>query len=101
MLLIDERTIGEEAWGGSRLVSPLTAADPPPRDGFGRGVRPVERGVKEVRGNLPSLRGRPGTRAIIRLVSFREPGIVGLPDIDAIRRYDLELVNNFISRVAH
>ena len=101
MLLMDKWTIAEEVQEGGRLASPLTAADPPSRDSFGRGVRPVERGVAEVRGDLPSLQCCLETRAVIRLVSSREARTVGLLDIDPIRRHDLELVDDFFSRMAH
>ena len=101
MLLMDEWTIAEEVQEGGRLASLLNAADPPSRHSFGRGIRPVEDGVAEVRGDFLLLRVRLEIRAVIRLVLFREALIVGFLDIDPIRRHNFVLVNDFFSRMAH
>ena len=92
---------GEACRGEEVASSPLTAADPPSRDSFDRGVTPIERGVAEVRGDLSWLRGRVEIRAFIRPAMSREARAVALLDIDPIRRYDLELVDDFQSRMAH
>ena len=101
MFLTGEWAIAGEVQEGGRLGNPLTAAGPPPRNSLRRGFRPDEGGVAEARGDLPSLRGRPEARPVVRLVMFRDVGTAGLPDIDPVRRHDLKLIDDFISRVAH